>query len=70
MRNGHLLNQNQDLYKYFLQYSDVSRTSEISLSAYLRTAPSVPGQERADMGNDLFLAGVKFLPSFDSVSKL
>jgi len=45
---------------------DVSRASEISLSAYLRTAPSVPGQERADMGNDLFLAGVKFAPTFDS----
>jgi len=48
--------------------SDVSRASEISLSAYLRTAPSVPGQERADMGNDLFLAGVKFSPSYDAVS--
>lgn len=45
---------------------DVSRASEISLSAYLRTAPSVPGQERADMGNDLFLAGVKIQPTFDN----
>lgn len=47
-------------------YSDVSRDSEISLSAYLRTAPSLPGQERADMGNDLFLAGVKINPTFDA----
>lgn len=48
---------------------DVSRASEISLSAYLRTAPSVPGQERADMGNDLFLAGVKFSPSYDAMTE-
>lgn len=46
--------------------SDVSRASEISVSAYLRTAPSVPGQERVDMGNDLFLGGVKFAPSFEN----
>ena len=44
----------------------MTRASEISLSAYLRTAPSVPGQERADMGNDLFLAGVKIQPTFDN----
>ena len=46
--------------------SDVSRDSEISLSAYLRTSPSMPGQDRTDMGNDLFLAGVKISPTFDA----
>ena len=51
--------------------SDVSRSSEVTISAYLRTAPTVPGQNRSDMGNDLFLGGLKFTPSFDSqVGKL
>lgn len=45
---------------------DVSRASEITLSAYLRTAPTVPGQDRPDMGNDLYLAGIKIAPSFDA----
>lgn len=39
--------------------SDVSRVSDVSVSAYLRTAPSVSGQNRNDMGNDLFLGAVK-----------
>lgn len=62
--NGHLASAHADL-PCFLR-SDVSRDSEISLSAYLRTSPSMPGQERADMGNDLFLAGVKISPTFDA----
>jgi len=47
-------------------YSDVSRVSDVSISAYLRTSPLVPGQSRNDMGNDLFLGGVKFQPVFDA----
>ena len=40
-------------------FSDVSRISDVSISAYLRTSPIVPGQNRNDMGNDLFLGGIK-----------
>ncbi|GAA5862312.1 hypothetical protein JCM8547_007598 [Rhodosporidiobolus lusitaniae] len=50
----------------FRAHFDVSRISDVSISAYLRTAPQVPGQNRADMGNDLFLSGLKFAPSFDT----
>lgn len=45
--------------------SDVSRVSDVSISAYLRTSPIVPGQNRNDMGNDLFLGGIKFTPEFN-----
>ncbi|KAF8657583.1 hypothetical protein AX16_002166 [Volvariella volvacea WC 439] len=41
---------------------DVSRTSNISVSSYLRTA-SVQGQD--DMGNDLLMARVDLTPSLD-----
>lgn len=43
---------------------DVSRTSEITLSAYLRTAPSL--SQKSEMGDDIFLGGLSFQPSFDS----
>lgn len=41
---------------------DVSRTSNISVSAYLRTAPS---QGQDDMGNDLLMARVDLTPTLD-----
>jgi hypothetical protein len=41
-------------------YSDVSRTSSIAVSAYLRTAAAVQGQD--DMGNDLLMARVDLTP--------
>ncbi|GAA5960431.1 hypothetical protein JCM21900_003592 [Sporobolomyces salmonicolor] len=50
----------------FRAHFDVSRISDVSISAYLRTSPLVPGQNRNDMGNDLFLGGVKFAPVFDA----
>ncbi|KIJ60779.1 hypothetical protein HYDPIDRAFT_138719 [Hydnomerulius pinastri MD-312] len=42
---------------------DVSRTSNISVSAYLRTAAAVHSQE--DMGNDLLMARVDLTPALD-----
>ncbi|KAH9811519.1 kinase-like domain-containing protein [Melampsora americana] len=42
---------------------DVSRTSEITLSSYLRTSPNL--SQKSEMGDDLFLGGLSFLPSFD-----
>lgn len=42
---------------------DVSRKSDITVSAYLRKAQSAPGQ--ADMGNDLPIARVQFAPYLD-----
>ena len=43
--------------------SDVSRTSNVSVSAYLRTAQSLRGQE--DMGNDILMARVELTPVLD-----
>ncbi|ETW75467.1 Serine/threonine kinase domain-containing protein [Heterobasidion irregulare TC 32-1] len=43
---------------------DVSRTSTISVSAYLRTAQCVQGQD--DMGNDLLMARVDLTPVLDA----
>ncbi|THH16300.1 hypothetical protein EW146_g4308 [Bondarzewia mesenterica] len=43
---------------------DVSRTSTISVSAYLRTAQCVQGQD--DMGNDLLMARVDLTPALDA----
>lgn len=43
--------------------SDVSRPSTISVSAYLRTAQCVQGQD--DMGNDLLMARVELTPALD-----
>lgn len=42
---------------------DVSRTSEITLSSYLRTAPNL--SQKSEMGDDIFLGGLSFLPTFD-----
>jgi len=44
---------------------DVSRTSNISVSAYLRTSSSVSGQHHNDMGNDLLMARVDLTPVLD-----
>jgi serum/glucocorticoid-regulated kinase 2 len=43
--------------------SDVSRTSSISVSAYLRTAQCLQGQD--DMGNDILMARVELTPVLD-----
>ncbi|KAA1477804.1 Pkinase-domain-containing protein [Dentipellis sp. KUC8613] len=43
---------------------DVSRTSTISVSAYLRTAQCVQGKD--DMGNDLLMARVDLTPALDA----
>lgn len=43
--------------------SDVSRTSNISVSSYLRTAAAVHGQD--DMGNDMLMARVDLTPVLD-----
>lgn len=45
---------------------DVSRTSSISVSAYLRTSAYTPGQETHEMGNDILIGRVDLLPSFDA----
>lgn len=42
-----------------LTHSDVSRISDVSVSSYLRSSPIAPGANRNDMGNDVFLGGVK-----------
>jgi len=42
---------------------DVSRTSNISVSSYLRTAAAVQSQD--DMGNDLLMARVELTPMLD-----
>lgn len=49
--------------------SDVSRNSEISLQCYLRTEePNFAGDGLADnLGNDIFLGGIKFVPDFDDL---
>ncbi|GJJ13083.1 hypothetical protein Clacol_007333 [Clathrus columnatus] len=45
---------------------DVSRTSSISVSAYLRTSAYTTGQETHEMGNDVLMGRVDLLPSFDA----
>lgn len=49
--------------------SDVSRNSEISLQCYLRAEePKRGGDGLADdLGNDIFLGGIKFIPNFDEM---
>ncbi|KAF8737450.1 hypothetical protein AX14_012840 [Amanita brunnescens Koide BX004] len=42
---------------------DVSRTSNVSVSSYLRTAASVQGKD--DMGNDILIARVDLMPVLD-----
>lgn len=49
-------------------FSDVSRTSNVSVSSYLRTTASAQGKD--DMGNDLLIARVDLMPVLDGhVSK-
>lgn len=59
------------LYMYQAQF-DVSRTSEISIQCYLRAEqPKVgSGGFADDMGNDLFMGGIKFVPDFDNVGSV
>ena len=49
--------------------SDVSRNSEISLQCYIRAEePKRGGDGLADdLGNDIFLGGLKFVPNFDGM---
>lgn len=49
--------------------SDVSRNSEISLQCYLRAdEPKRGGDGLADdLGNDIFMGGIKFVPNFDEM---
>jgi len=49
--------------------SDVSRHSEISIQCYLRTEQPKVGSDGLadDMGNDVFMGGIKFTPDFDNV---
>ncbi|KZS89665.1 Pkinase-domain-containing protein [Sistotremastrum niveocremeum HHB9708] len=60
---GGTIDSPQWLYK---AHFDVSRTSTISVSAYFRTAPCIPGTSTNDMGNDLLIARIDLIPSFDS----
>ncbi|KAF9242535.1 kinase-like domain-containing protein [Melanogaster broomeanus] len=56
------------LYMYQAQF-DVSRNSEISIQCYLRAEQPKVGSDGLadDMGNDLFMGGIKFTPDFDNV---
>lgn len=49
--------------------SDVSRNSEISLQCYLRKEEPKRGNDGVadDMGNDLFMGGIRFTPDFDDM---
>ena len=49
--------------------SDVSRNSEISLQCYLRTEEPKRGGDGIadDMGNDIYMGGVRFTPDFDDM---
>lgn len=49
--------------------SDVSRNSEISLQLYLRADEPKRGADGMadDLGNDIFLGGIKFVPNFDEM---
>lgn len=44
----------------------MSRTSNISVAAYLRTSVSTSGQETHEMGNDLLIGRVDLTPSLDA----
>jgi serum/glucocorticoid-regulated kinase 2 len=56
------------LYMYQAHF-DVSRDSEISLQCYIRAEePKCGGDGLADdLGNDVFLGGLKFVPNFDGM---
>lgn len=49
--------------------SDVSRQSEISIQCYLRKEEPKRGSDGLadDMGNDIFLGGIRFTPDFDDM---
>jgi hypothetical protein len=47
-----------------LSRSDVSRTSNLSLSAYLRTSQGLVGQD--NMGNDLLIGRLDLTPVLDA----
>lgn len=57
------------LYMYETNF-DVSRHSEISIQCYLRTEEPKRGGDGVadDMGNDLFMGGVRFTPDFEDSS--
>ncbi|KAI0061398.1 AGC/Akt protein kinase [Artomyces pyxidatus] len=56
------------LYMYQAHF-DVSRNSEISIQSYLRKDEPKRGTDGADdMGNDLFMGGIKFTPNFDNMA--
>ena len=48
-------------------HSDVSRHSEISIQCYMRTEEPKRGGDGIadDMGNDVFMGGVRFTPDFE-----
>ncbi|KAK7677768.1 Serine/threonine protein kinase, AGC [Cerrena zonata] len=56
------------LYMYETHF-DVSRNSEISIQCYLRTEEPKRGGDGIadDMGNDMFMGGVRFKPDFDDL---
>jgi serum/glucocorticoid-regulated kinase 2 len=55
------------LIAFFL--SDISRNSELSLQCYLRADEPTRGADGLadDLGNDVFLGGIKFVPDFDNM---
>jgi serum/glucocorticoid-regulated kinase 2 len=54
------------LYMYQAHF-DVSRNSEISISAYLRKEEPKRNEGANDMGNDMFMGGITFIPDFDNM---
>jgi serum/glucocorticoid-regulated kinase 2 len=58
----------QPLYMYQAHF-DVSRNSEISIQSYLRAEEPKRGNDGLadDMGNDIFMGGLKFIPDFDNM---
>lgn len=74
MYQAHLfVSSSVSLYKYSRDSSphpsDVSRNSEISLQCYLRAEqPKRDGDGlAADLGNDIFMGGIKFVPNFEEM---
>lgn len=53
-----------DVYPDFDHFSDVSRTSNLSLSTYLRTSQGMVGQD--NMGNDLLMGRLDLTPVLDA----
>ncbi|KAF8331317.1 putative Serine/threonine-protein kinase gad8 [Cantharellus anzutake] len=45
---------------------DVSRTSDITISAYLRTQPVISGLSQPDMGNDILLSRLDLSPALEA----